>query len=59
MERYQHIVRFGASSHTHFTQFEIVNSFTNPGHPVLTNYVTGSIDTWDETNPQFAVIDLD
>lgn len=59
MERFQHVVRFGANAHTHFTQFELVNSFTNPGTPVMLNFVTGSIDTWDDTNPQFAVFELD
>ena len=23
------------------------------------NFITGSLDTWDETNPQFAVFELD
>ena len=59
MERYQHIVRFGANAHTHFTQFELVHSFTHPGTPMLLNFVTGSIDSWDETNPSFAVFELD
>lgn len=59
VERYQHIIRFGLQGHTHDETFQVARSMTNVGKPVMVHSVGGSVTTYANNNPSFAVIDFD
>lgn len=59
MERYQHIVRFGMQGHTHTEFFEVTQSMSNPGRPVLLNSIGGSVTTYLDKNPSFMTVEFD
>jgi len=46
MERFQATVRFTLHGHTHTTYYELVQSFSNPGTPLMYANVAGSVTTY-------------
>lgn len=46
MERFQSTVRFTMHGHTHTGYFEVVQSYSNPGTPVMLANVAGSVTTY-------------
>lgn len=58
MERYQHIVRFSLSGHTHSESFSIIKGI-NDNKNIGINYVAGSVTTFTDDNPGFTVLELD
>lgn len=59
MERFQSTVRFTMHGHTHTQYFEIVQSMSNPGTPIMLANVGGSVTTYSEQNPSYMMIDFD
>ena len=59
IERYQHVVRFGLAGHVHTKFYELTQSFSNPGKPVMYTNVAPSVTPWQFMQPSFQVIDLD
>jgi len=57
-ERYQHVIRFGLSGHTHNEEFEVFRSF-NDNMPIGTNHISSSLTTYTGKNPSFTLIELD
>lgn len=58
MERYQHIVRFGLQGHTHSEDFHVTRSIEDNKNIGL-NFVTGSLTTYQNSNPGFTVVEID
>lgn len=59
MERFQNVVRFTMHGHTHTTYYEVVQSMSNPGTPIMLANVGGSVTTYTRQNPSFMMIDFD
>ena len=59
IERFQNVVRFGLAGHTHFKNFEVTQSISNPGKPVMFTNVAPSVTPWRFVQPSFQVITLD
>ena len=59
MERFQNVIRFGLTGHTHLESYQVNSSMTNPEKPVVVTSVGGSVTTYDFMNPTFMVIDFD
>ena len=59
MERFQNVVRFTMHGHTHTNYFEVVQSMSNPGTPIMLANVGGSVTTYTAQNPSFMMIDFD
>ncbi len=59
MERYQHIVRFSLFGYTHRSEFSVTQPFFNDEVNIGINFITGSLSTYQNQNPQFAVLELD
>ena len=45
--------------HTHTSYYEIVQSMSNPGTPIMLANVGGSVTTYTQQNPSFMMIDFD
>ena len=45
--------------HNHTFFFELAQSISNPGTPIVLKSEVGSVTTYDLTNPIFTVVDLD
>ena len=45
--------------HTHTTYYEVVQSMSNPGTPIMLANVGGSVTTYTRQNPSFMMIDFD
>jgi len=48
MERFQATVRFTMHGHTHTMYYELVQSYSNPGTPLMYANVAGSVTTYSE-----------
>jgi len=59
IERFQNVVRFGMTGHTHTEDFRVHNSMTNPEKPVFVTEVASSVTTFSGNNPSFKVIEFD
>ena len=59
MERYQHIVRFSLWGYTHRSEFAITQPFFTEDVNIGINFIPGSLTTFKNVNPQFAVMELD
>lgn len=59
MERFQNVVRFGLTGHTHTEDYRIHHSMTNPDKPVGVTEVTASVTTYACSLPSFKVITFD
>lgn len=59
MERYQNVVRFGLQGHTHSETFQVARSMTNVGKPLMVHSIGGSVTTYSDNVPSFAVIEFD
>ena len=58
MERYQHVVRFQTSAHTHDESFYVDKAF-NSDEAVMWGQVSPSVTTFEGRNPAFTVIEWD
>ena len=45
--------------HTHTQYYELVQSYSNPGTPIMLANVAGGVTTYTEMNPSFMTIDFD
>ena len=59
MERYQHIVRFSMFGYTHRSEFSVTKPYYNETANIGITFIPGSLTTFKNVNPQFAVMDLD
>lgn len=59
MERFQNVVRFTMHGHTHTSYYEVVQSYSNPGTPVMLANVGGSVTTYTQQNPSYMMIEFD
>mmetsp|Transcript_4747 Transcript_4747/g.6255 ORF Transcript_4747/g.6255 Transcript_4747/m.6255 type:complete len:239 (+) Transcript_4747:1215-1931(+) len=59
MERFQSTIRFTLHGHTHTTYYEVVQSYSNPGTPLMLANVAGSVTTYSVQNPSYMIIELD
>lgn len=57
-ERYQHIIRFSLSGHTHNEEFNVVKSVYDDKN-VGVNFIAGSLTPYTDKNPAFTVIEID
>jgi len=58
MDKYQHIVRWTASSHSHKEQFNVISDIKEQ-KPILMNYIAGSGTTYQDKDPSFDIVHLD
>jgi predicted phosphodiesterase len=59
MERFQNVVRFSMHGHTHTAYYEVTQSYSNPGTPIMFSNVAGSVTTYTNENPSYMIIDFD
>ena len=59
MDRFQSVVRFGLTGHTHTEYYQTHNSMTDSTKAVSVNSVGGSATTYGNMNPSFMVLDFD
>lgn len=45
--------------HTHTKYFEVVQSMSNPGTPIMLANVAGSVTTYTTQNPSYMMIEFD
>jgi hypothetical protein len=58
LERYQNVIRFSLSGHTHNEEFEVIRSLSDNKN-IGINFIAGSLTTYTNFNPAFTVIELD
>lgn len=59
MERFQNVVRFGITGHTHKEDYQISNSMSDPQKPVFVTEIGSSVTTFGSSSPSFKLIEFD
>jgi len=59
LERYQNVIRFSVSGHTHNEEFEVIRSMSDPTKNIGMMFIAGSLTTYTGFNPAFTLIEMD
>ena len=59
MERYQHIVRFTFTGHTHTKYYNVAQSISNPDKSIMVANVGPSVTPYRFNQPAFQLFDVD
>ena len=59
MERYQHIVRFTFTGHTHRKYYNVAQSLSNPDKSIMLSNVGPSVTPYRFNQPAFQLFDVD
>jgi len=58
MDRFSHVIRFSLFGHTHDDSFNVVKSVYSKRN-VGMSFISGSVTTYTNNNPNFAVLEVD